>query len=179
MSLKVTQVLLVLCAAAAGVSPVWGGMAWLAAWIALVAGTWSRTRRARAVLRTHLGLLGEQPPEVTRWALRHALAYVWPSSAKDWGDTWQMSGLLALLLVPAALPHALFRRDFGYLGFVVPLALQLSIGVRVAFHLKVGERVKEGEPTPERALHEALATKLHLHAALGKWPPEPSPDAAP
>lgn len=179
MSLKVTQALLVLCAVAMAVSPVWGGLAFAAAWASLVVGTWSRVRRARAVLRQHLGALGEQPEAVTRWARRHALAYVWPTSATEWGDTWQMTGLLALLLVPAVLLHALFGRDVTRLGLLVPLALQLSVGVRVALRLKVGERLKDGGPAGDRALHEALATKLALQTAVGKWPPEPSPDAAP
>lgn len=179
MSLKATQYLLVLCAFAFSLTPVWGGMAYAAAWVALAVGTASRVRRARRLLAANFEKLGPLPPEAQAWARRFALAYVWPESAKGWGTTWQMTGLLALLLAPFVAGHALLFQAWSLLWILVPLAASLFVGGWMALRLKVTERMNDEAPKGDKALHDALATKVALKSAVGLWPPEPSPDAAP
>lgn len=179
MSLKATQYLLVLCAFAFMLTPVWGGLAYAAAWVALAVGTTVRVRRARRVLNEHYAKLGPLPPEAAAWARRFALAYLWPESAKGWGTTWQMTGLLALLLAPFVAGHALLFQAWGLLWLLLPLAASVLVGGSMALRLKVTERMNDETPKGDKALHDALATKVALKSAVGLWPPEPSPDAAP
>lgn len=179
MSLKATQYLLVLCAFAFGLLPAWGAIAYAAAWVALAVGTISRVRRARRVLEANVEKLGPLPPEAEGWARRFALAYVWPQAAREWGTTWQMTGLLALLISPFVAGHAVLFQAWSLFWLLVPLATSLFVGGWVALRLDVAERVKVDAPAGDKALHDALATKVALKSAVGLWPPEPSPDAAP
>ncbi len=179
MSLKATQYLLVLCFVAFAVMPVWGGLAYAAAWVALAVGTVARVRKARAVLDAHFAELGTLPPEALAWARRSPLAYVWPDAATAWGTTWQMTGLLALLLAPCVVGHALLFQRWWLLVLLPVLAAQLLLGGWLSTRLKVGERMNDGGAKGDRALHDALTTKVALKSAVGLWPPEPSPDRAP
>lgn len=179
MSLKATQYLLVLGAFAFGLLPAWGAFAYAAAWVALMVGTLLRTRRARRVLEANFEKLGPLPPEAQAWARRFAFAYVWPQSAKDWGTTWQMTGLLALLISPFVAGHAVLFQDWSLFWLLVPLAASLFFGGWMALRLEVASRMIDAATEDEKALHDAVATKVALKSAVGLWPPEPSPDAAP
>ena len=178
LSLNVVQRLLVLSALAWAVLPWWGGFAFGASWLLLALATRSRTRRARALLEANLDKLGALPPEGLALARRFPLAYVWPSSAEQWGTTWQLTGLLSLILAGAFCVWALATWTSGYLFLLIPLVVQLFVGGELARRIKLAERVRD-DLKDELSPHNTTLTLLRLKTAVGQWPPEPSPDREP
>lgn len=178
LSLSVVQRLLVLTAFFWAVFPTWGGFAFGATWLLMAFGTYSRTRKARRLLESNLDRLKALSPEGVAFTRRFPLAFVWPSSAEQWGTTWQMTSLLSLLLAGAFVLRALLTWDPTLLFLLVPLAVQLVAGGGMGRRLKVSERVKE-DLSAMRVTHDATVTLLLLKTAVGQWPPEPSPDPEP
>ena len=178
LSLSAVQRLLVLSALAWAVLPWWGGFAFGASWLLLALGTRSRTRRARAVLEANLDKLGTLPPQSVALARRFPLAYVWPSSAEQWGTTWQLTGLLSLILGAVFCGWALATWKVHYLVLLIPLVVLLFVGGDLARRIKLAERVRE-DLKHELSPHNTTLTLLRLKTAVGQWPPEPSPDPEP
>lgn len=178
LSLNVVQRLLLLSAIAWAVVPLWGGFAFGASWLLLALATRGRLRRARALLEANVDKLGTLSPEGLALARRFPLAYVWPSSAEQWGATWQLTGLLALGLAVVFLLWAGVKGSASYLFLLIPLAVQLVTGGAMARKLKVAERVRE-DLKDQRSLHDTTVTLLRLKTTVGQWPPEPNPDPEP
>jgi len=174
-SLPTIQRLLVLSALGWAIFPRWGAFAFGAVWVLLLLGSRTRTTRARAVLDANVGVLTALNPAELAHAQKYALTYVWPSSAERWAMTWQMTGLLSLILGAVFGAWALFTLSAWYLVFLVPLAATLLAGGGMARRLSIAERVKE-DLKALRPLHERVATVLGLKVTVGQWPPEPSPD---
>ena len=178
LSLTTVQRLLVLSALAWAVLPVWGGFAFGASWLLLALATRSRLGRARALLEAHLDKVSTLSPEGLALTRRFPLGYVWPSSAERWGNTWQMTGLLALVLGVVFLLWALLTQTTWYLFLLLALAVQLVAGGAMSRKLKVNERVRD-DLRDSRVLHDTTVTLLRLKTTVGQWPPEPSPDPEP
>jgi hypothetical protein len=174
-SLSVVQQLLVLTALAWAIVPTWGGLAFAATWSLMFLGTRVRSRRARKLLADHLDTLTTLPPESKSLMKRFPLYYVWPTTAVGWGTTWQLTGLLALILAATFVVRALLWWDAVYLLLLLPLTAQLLAGGGMARHLKPNERVRE-DLKELRATHDTTMTVLHLKRLVGQWPPEPAPD---
>ena len=174
-SLSVVQQLLVLTALAWSIFPTWGGLAFGAAWSLLFIATRVRTQRARTLLGNHIDSLTTLPPESKSLMRRFPLHYVWPTSAEGWGTTWQLTGLLAVILAAAFVLRSLLSWDPVYLLLLIPLTVQLLAGGGMARHLKPNERVRE-DLKDLRITHETTTTVLRLKRTLGQWPPEPAPD---
>ncbi len=179
LSLQTLQRLLVLSAVLWTLFPRTGGFAFGATWVLLTLGTMNRTRRARAILETHLGTtLGALTPEAQALAKRFPLATVWPSTAERWGVSWQLAALLSLIMGGVFMAWALFTTTPSYLLFLLPLAVMLVGGGTMSRVLKMAERVK-GDLKDLQPAHDALTTLVALKTAVGQWPPEPSPDPEP
>jgi hypothetical protein len=178
LSLTTVQRLLVFSALAWAALPSWGGFAFGASWLLMALGTHSRTRRAGAVLEANLDKLSSLPAEAIELTRRFPLGYVWPGTAERWADTWQMTGLLALVLGVVFLLWALLTQTTWYLFLLIPLSIQLVVGGVMAGRLKVAERVRE-DLKDLRAIHDTTVTLLNLKTTVGQWPPEPSPDPEP
>ncbi len=178
LSLTTVQRLLVISALSWAIFPRWGGFAFLASWVLLAIGSANRTTRARKVLDAHGSLLGTLSPETQSLVQRFPLAYVWPSTAERWGTTWQLSGLVSLILAGVFAAWALLTFTAWYLLLLVPLAGTLVGGGAMARRIKVGDRVKE-DLKELRPAHDSLTTVLALKTTIGQWPPEPSPDPEP
>lgn len=178
LSLTVVQRLLVLSALAWAIFPVWGGFAFGASWLLMVFATRARMRRARQLLEANVDKLGTLTPEGLALARRFPLGYVWPTSAAQWGTTWQMTGLLAVILAATFLVRALVTTTPSYLWLLLPLAVQLLAGGGMARKLKVGERVRE-DLKDQRMTHDTTVALLRFKGTAGQWPPEPCPDPEP
>lgn len=181
MSLKTIQKLLVISALLWAMLPTWGGLLYAAAWTLLAVGTSSRIRAARVVLEAHReelarGLSGE----TLSWVGQHPFFYVWRETAKEWGTTWRMTGILAIFLAPWFFIRALFLRETWEFVLLAPLAVLLIVGVRIALKVELVELLKEKKKLePFIGKHEEALRYLTLRAAAGKWPPVPSPDGGP
>ncbi len=140
--------------------------------------TRSRTRRARQLLAEHADKLGALTPESRALMQRFPLHYVWPASSEGWGTTWQLTGLLAVLLSAAVVVRALVVWEPRYLWLLLPLAVQLLAGGGMARRLKVNERVLE-DLKEHRRTHDTTMTLVRLKTTIGQWPPEPAPDPEP
>jgi hypothetical protein len=177
-SLTVVQRLLVITALLWALLPTWGGLAFAAAWLLMAVATYARNQKARLLLENNLDKLKTLPEEGLAFTRRFPLAYVWPSSAEQWGTTWQMTGLLSVFLAIVFVLRALFAWDPTILFLLIPVAVQLVAGGGMARKLKVGERVRE-DLKAMRVTHDTTVTLLRLKATVGQWPPEPSPDTEP
>lgn len=179
MSLKIIQRLLVVSALAWALVPTWGGLVYLSAWVVLIAGTWSRVRRARSVIDAQADSLKALSPDALGWVRRFALFFVWKEGAKAWSTTWRMAGLLSLLLAPWFLLRALVFAEFWELAFLpVALAMLVATGMASA-RLQLDEAMNDGKWPEHKKLHEEAVAHLGLKLVAGQWPPEPSPDAPP
>lgn len=176
--LTTVQSLLVLSALLWALVPTWGAFAFFSSWLLMVFATRRRTQRARSLVEGNLEKLKTLTPEGLALTRRFALAYVWPSSAEQWGTTWQMTGLLSLLVGAVFLLRALVFWDPTPLFLLLPLLLLLLIGGAMARRIKVSERVRE-DLKDLRMTHDTTTALLRLKSTVGQWPPEPSPDPEP
>jgi hypothetical protein len=178
-SLKTVQKLLVVSALLWALLPKWGGFAYAAAWGVLALGTRSRIRAAREVFDAHRGELAKSlSDESLAWVRRFPFFYVWRDSAKEWGTTWRMTGILALFLAPWFLLRALLLGETWEFALLVPLLVLLVVGVRTALHLEVTGLLEEPRYEPYRSHHEEAFRYLSMRTLAGKWPPVASPDGA-
>lgn len=177
MSLKTLQKLLVLSALAWALLPTWGGLVYASSFVVLAVGTSSRIRAARAVLDQQQETLTKGlSAETLAWVRRFPFFYVWKDTAKQWGTTWRMSGILAIFLAPWFAIRALFLRETWEFSLLVPLLVLLVVGVRIALRLEVAELVTDAKWSEFAPRHEDAMRYLGLRAAAGLWPPVPSPD---
>ncbi len=180
MSLRVLQKLLVISALAWALLPTWGGALYAASVVVLAVGTVRRVRAARVILDAHREALSRGlSADTLDWVRRFPLVYVWKDSARQWGTTWRMSGLLALLLAPWFAIRALAFQETWELALLIPLAAMLLVGVRVALRLEVGELLTDAKWRAFGPRHEDALRYLGMRVAAGLWPPEPSPDEGP
>jgi hypothetical protein len=174
-SLTVVQRLLVLSALAWAIFPRWGGFGFAAAWAVLAFGSSQRTRRARRLMESSGDSLGQFPEETRTHLRRFALGYVWPDVAEKWGTTFQMAGLLCVLLMVVFTLWALFTFSAWPLLLLVPLLAGVIVGGGVSLRLKVGQRVKE-DLKALKPTHDAVMLVIKLKQGAGQWPPEPPPE---
>jgi|GEM_PF-2722066 Flp pilus assembly protein TadB len=177
-SLPTIQRLLVISALAWAIFPRWGGFAFGASWVLLLAGSMNRRARAAKLLAANETTLKTLTPEALALARQYPLAYVWPSTAERWGTTWQLSALLALILGGVFAAWALFSMTSWYLVLLAPLVVVLFVGGVMSRRIKIAERVKQ-DLKSDRPAHDAIVTLLSLKTAVGQWPPEASPDPEP
>lgn len=177
MSLKTLQKLLVLSALAWALIPTWGGLVYASSWVVLAVGTASRIRAARAILDEHQETLAKGlSAETLEWVRRFPFVYVWKDSAKQWGTTWRMSGILAIFLAPWFAIRALFLRETWEFALLAPLLVLLVVGVRIALRLELTELIASEKWRPFVPRHEDALRYLGMRAAAGQWPPVHSPD---
>jgi hypothetical protein len=176
-SLKTLQKLLVLSALAWALLPTWGGLVYASSFVVLAVGTASRVRAARAILDEHRETLAKGlSAETLEWMRRFPFVYVWRDSAKQWGTTWRMSGILAIFLAPWFAIRALFLRETWELALLAPLLVLLVVGVRIALRLELTELLTDAKWRAFGPRHEEAVRYLGLRAAAGLWPPVRSPD---
>jgi hypothetical protein len=172
-SLAWVQRLLVLSALVWAITPRWGGFLFVSSWVLLAIGSAQRSSRARKLLTDELvnGFPAEARPQLQKYAL----GYVWPELADKWGTTWQLAGLLCILIGFAFAAWALFTLSLWPLLLLVPLAFGLVFGGAMARRLKIAERVKE-DLRELKPTHEALMVLVRMKTAAGQWPPQPPPE---
>lgn len=177
MSLKTLQKLLVLSALAWALLPTWGGLVYASSFVVLAVGTASRIRAARAVIEQHQDTLAKGlSAETLDWMRRFPFVYVWKDSAKHWGTTWRMSGILAIFLAPWFAIRALFLKETWEFSLLLPLVVLLFVGVRVALRIEVTELLNDAKWRAFAPRHEDALRYLGMRAAAGLWPPVASPD---
>jgi hypothetical protein len=134
-----------------------------------------REKQARELLSANPDALGTFPEETKQHMSRYALSYVWPQVAEKWGTTWQMAGLLCLLLGGVFLLWSLLTFTLWYLAYLVPIVAGLFTGGAVARRIKIHERVRE-DLKDVKSLHDSVSIVVNLKTAAGKWPPQPPPE---
>lgn len=174
-ALTTVQRLLVVSALGWAIFPTWGAAAFIASWVLLAVGSRQRARAARAVLVAHPDAIGSLRDDSKVLLEQNALAYVWPKVAEKWGTTWQMAGLLCILLGGTFLVWAALTLTLWYLAYLVPLVAGLVVGTAVGHRIKIYERVRE-DLTEAKGAHDPIAIMVNLKTATGKWPPQPPPE---
>lgn len=177
MSLKTIQRLLVISALVWALLPTWGGLVYASSWVLLAVATASRIRAARALIDQHREALAKGlSAEALEWIRRFPLVYVWKNTAKEWGTTWRMTGMLSLFLAPWFIIRALFLRETWEFALLLPLLILLFVGVRVALRIELTELLADAKWKPFVPLSEDAVRYLGLRRGAGLWPPAPSPD---
>ncbi|MBL8909081.1 MAG: hypothetical protein JNM17_00120 [Archangium sp.] len=174
-SLSTVQRLLVISAFAWAIVPRWCGFAFAAAWIVLAIGSAQRTSRAKKLIAANPDALGKFPDETRAHLQKYALGYVWPEVADKWGTTWQLAGLLCVILALVFAGWALFTFSLWPLLLIIPLVAGVITGGSMARRLKIAERVKE-DLKELKATHDAIVLVVKLKTGAGQWPPEPPPE---
>jgi hypothetical protein len=175
LSLTTVQRLLVLSALGWAIFPKWGAAPFFASWVLLALASRQREKQARELLSANPDALGTFPEETKQHMSRYALSYVWPQVAEKWGTTWQMAGLLCLLLGGVFLLWSLLTFTLWYLAYLVPIVAGLFTGGAVARRIKIHERVRE-DLKDVKSLHDSVSIVVNLKTAAGKWPPRPPPE---
>lgn len=174
-SLNTVQRLLVLSAVAWAIVPRWCGFAFAAAWVVLAIGSRQRASAARKLIAANPDALGKFPDETRAHLDKYALSYVWPELADKWGITWQLAGLLCVILSFVFGAWALFTFSLWPLLFLVPLAVGVYGGGAMARRIKIAERVKE-DLKALKGTHDALILVVRMKTGAGQWPPAPPPE---
>ncbi|MFT3711070.1 MAG: hypothetical protein QM817_25870 [Archangium sp.] len=175
-SLTWVQRLLVLSMLAAAIYPRFGLFAFGASWALLAVGTVQRTSKARKLLAENPDALGANfPPETKAHLQKYPLTYVWPELAEKWGTTWQMGGLLCIILGLALAAWALFSLSLWPLFMLPVLFVALLVSGTIARNIKISERVKD-DLKELKGTHEALMLVVRMKSGAGQWPPQPPPE---
>jgi hypothetical protein len=165
--LSTIQKLLVGSALLWAVFPVWGLPAFAAAWVVLAVGTVKRRRQALVSLEPQVEELSRHlRTETIDWVRKQAFFYLWPETSKEWGTTWRLSGFLSMILAGVFVARAIFFREFGNLGLLLPLLLVFVAAAWVSLGL-MGEGVNSSEWEKHKPEHLEAMGVLGLRKTVG------------
>jgi hypothetical protein len=175
-SLRITQYILLFSSISWAIVPTYGAAVFLAAVALMLLGAWGREKAAKKIVAQALPTLPKLSEESRLLLKRFPFFYVWSAEAKKWATTFQMSGLLCLLLAVWFFLRGIFLKEYWQLSFIVLCLAIIILVTQIAQRFDLDERVKDERYKADAEAHKQALTYLSLKQVAGHWPPVAGPE---